>query len=256
MSSRTIRSRSGFAFLVLLFLATKAAAQPAPMDGLEILSRAAEAAGGEVWLQVDTLQFDGTISYYTRSNPEPRTVARYQMWREFQRSADTNLPSNGFVRVRVSTENEVIVDTSNVSQPASDEVEDVTSDSDTSFWTNAFAIELIRVAFNNEQFQVARMPDSNIESRPVYNVRIISPSGQESVVSVDSESYMIRAVGAIHRGGWRQRIYSDFRNVGETGYMQPYSISLHVNGSLAAHAELDEVQIDAPIDPQIFVVMP
>jgi hypothetical protein len=256
MNRRTNRSIPVIAFLVLFFMATRAAAQPAPMEGLEILSRAADAAGGEIWQQVETLQFDGTISYYTRSNSVPRTVARYQMWRDFHRSADSNLPSDGLVRVRVSTENEVIVDTSNASQSASVGVEDVAPDSDTSFWNNAFAIELIRVVLNNEQFQVARMPDGNIENIPVFNIRIISPSGQESVVSVDSDTFMIRGLGALQNGGWRQRIYGDFRNVSETGYMQPYSISLYANGSLAAHVDLHEVQINTPIDPQVFVVTP
>ncbi len=242
--------------LVLAMLLVPAAglAQADVENGDDILSRATSAAGGEVWRSVDSLYQDGTIQYFSRFTPLPRSTARYQVWREFDRSSEYNAPSQGRARVRVSSPTEVLRDIRFLgAQPNGDEQE---QSLDAAAWENAFAIELIRVAGENETYQLFRLPDANMDGHMTYTLRVVAPTGQETIASIDKQSLMIRAIRTLDKNVWRERIYGDFRSIGDSAYMQPYSISVFANGALVASVKLDRVLINEVIDPKVFADEP
>lgn len=113
-------------------------------------------------------------------------------------------------------------------------------------------LELIRVVGDNETYQLFRLPDTNVDGHLTYTLRIVSPTGQETIASIDQQSLMIRAIQTLDGNVWRERIYDDFRAVGDSAYMQPYSISVFANGALVAAVKLDRVSINEVIDPKVF----
>lgn len=243
----------GLVFAMLLIPAA-GLAQADVENGDEILSRATNAAGGEVWRSVDSLYQDGTIQYFSRFTPLPRSTARYQAWREFDRNSESNHPTQGRARVRVSSATEVLRDIRFLgAQTNNDEQE---QSPDAAAWENAFALELIRVASENETYQLFRLPNANVDGHLTYTLRVVAPTGQETIASIDKQSLMIRAIRTLDKNVWRERIFDDFRAIGDSSYMQPYSISVFANGALVASVKFDQVLINEVIDPEVFADEP
>lgn len=233
-----------------LLVPTASFAQADLENGDDILARAAVAAGGESWRSVDSLYLDGKIQYFSRFTPLPRSTARYQVWREFDRNTEINHPNQGRARVRVSSPSEVLRDVRFLGPQADGDEQEQSADG--SAWENAFAIELIRVAGENETYQLFRLPDANVHGHTTYTIRVVAPTGQETIASIDKQSLMIRAIRTLDGKAWRERIYDDFRAIGGSSYMQPHSISVYVNGALAASVKLDRALINDLIDPSVF----
>ncbi len=236
--------------LALLLVPAAGLAQADPEHGEDILDRATVAAGGETWRSVDSLYQDGTIQYFSRFSSLPRSTARYQMWRDYDRNSESNHPTQGRARVQVSTPTEILRDLRFLG-PSTSGDDDAQSD-DAAAWENAFAIELVRVAAENESYRLFRLPDSNVHGHMTHTIRIVAPTGQETIASIDRQSSMIRAIRTLDGDVWRERIYDDFRAVGDSSYMQPHSISVYANGMLTAAVRLDQVHINEAIDPTVF----
>lgn len=247
-------------FLSLLVMALPSTAQslasPDALTGRAILERAAEVAGGEFWLNPQTLMLSGEAVFYGPDHPAPRRrIERYRMWRVMNPNRTVSHGADGMVRILAQNDGQTVFDVGFDGETTWNERGVVPQEEAAAYWASNFGFGIIRQALG-DGFAITRVPDGEVGGHALYMLRITSPDGGETLFGIDQRSHFIRYMGFATPRGWHVRVYDDFywaQGLPDGArWLQPGSIALTYNGVLQNIIYWRAVSVNAPIDTIVF----
>lgn len=255
MVAATARWGKAFMFrliALILLVAWPASARNSELDARTILERAAEAAGGEAWLDPRTLQLAGTAEFYGPEGSEPRSRADdYRMWRVFNPDRTASHGADGMVRIRAAAGDRVIFEVGYDGETTWTQDGVLSREEADEYWASAFGFGIIRRALGSG-FTLRRVADGNVRGHATYKLHITDPNGGETLFGFDRDSFAIRSMEFMTPRGWHERIYDDFYRLADTGWLQAGRVSLSYNGILANEVFWTEARVDEPIPDSLF----
>lgn len=230
--------------------ALRAADAPEP-TAREIVARAQAAAGGETWIHPRTLLMRGHAVFYTPQGPERHE--RYDMWRVYPQQKGAAHAADGKVRIESwSNGRRVRLVTFDGQRSYTLDGPQPPSEADKQ-WSENFGFGVIRFALESG-FRQERLPDDSVEGRPVYVVRIVDPSRQETLFSIAKDDYAILRLGFDTSRGWHERLYSNFFRKPGLSWVQPGLVRLYYNGVKQNEIIWTDFELDRPMPDDLFVV--
>lgn len=240
--------------LLLILPATLATAtEPVPLTAHDIVEKAHEAAGGETWRTLRTLQLQGHASFF---NAGQTSVAdSYRMIRVLpDHSASAHL-ANGMVRFDAYIGEKVLFQISFDGKDSYDQnglIEDAAA---SERWKSNFGFGIIRFALE-PGFVLTRMADDTVDGHESYFIRVTDPSGQDTLFAIDRESYAIRMVGFDTPRGFHHRIYDTFRRREGLSFTQPGHVRLYYDSVKTADIRWTDFRVNEDLSPERFVISP
>lgn len=225
-------------------------------DPAAIVAAAHRAAGGEVWKRPLTLHLRGRAELWQNGLAEAHSVAdHYEMWREFPSWNAAAHQANGKVRIDARQGTRVLFQQSFDGEHSYNQNGRIDGAAASREWSEAFGFGIIRFALD-EGFRLQLMADDLVDAQPCRVVKVIDPSGTETVFAIDRDSAAIRRVGFDTPRGWHERIYSDFRWLDDPGFQQPMRVRLYYQGVKTNDIQWQEARVNQPIDAAVFVIQP
>lgn len=225
---------------------------PAQLTPEAILDRAAEAAGGDEWLNARTLALSGTAVFYGPSSPKPRSRATaYRMWRVFDPERQAAHGAEGKVRIHACDGSRQLF-TVGFDGATTWTERGVTPKAEAdAFWASNFGFGIIRHA-RKPGFKAERVPDDAVAGYPLYMVRLTDPSGARTLFGIDQQSFAIRMMGFASPRGWHVRTYDDFYRLPGSRWMQARKVTLYYNGVKSNEVFWRDTQVNAAMDEGLF----
>jgi len=243
-----LRSLSILGLTALLFLSQPIAGEPGP-DARTIMRQATEASGGDAWRLAKTNLMTGNATLYR----DGRGVYadRYEMRRIYPRQLSAAHTSSGKFRLDAYTKDTLLFTMSfdgermyNQNGPLPDEQASETAASNFGFSAVRFALD--------EGFSLARMADDQVAGHPAYFVQVTDPGGGKTLVAVDKQSWLIRSVGWQTPRGWHVRIYDNYYQANEAGFMQPGHVRLYYDGVKTGDIDWTGAEINLELPDALF----
>lgn len=238
-----------FVLPLLLLLTATVAPNHSPRA---IVAFAVAAAGGEAWLNVNSLYLAGSADFYAPGSAEPvRHVEDYRMWRAMDPNRTTAHGAEGKVRITAISGGKMLFDVGFDGVTTWNEKGVVPKAEADAYWASNFGFGIIRQALK-ESFQIEAAPERTIDGHQLDMVRIIDPGGQATLFGIDRESRFIRYMGFNTPKGWHERHYSDFIALPNPRWVQAREVTLFYNGVRQNTVHWREVRVGEPIDPALF----
>lgn len=231
-------------------------AAAAELTGRDILESAVAAAGGEAWLNPQTLILTGEATFYAPNSPTPRShIASYRMWRVMNPDRSVSHAADGKVRILAQSDGRTVFDVGFDGTTTWNERGIVPPAEAAAYWASNFGFGIIRQALR-DGFVITRVPDGEAGGHPLYMLRIVAPDGGETLFGIDQRSRFIRYMGFATPRGYHVRVYDNFywaanMPAGQR-WLQPGSIALTYNGVLQNVIRWHSVAVNTPIADAIF----
>jgi hypothetical protein len=228
-------------------------AAEAPLDGRTILARATEAAGGDDWANAKTLVLRGRAVFWSKAGEQPTSAPdSYIMHREFDPNRQAAHGAEGKLLIEVSDKGKPVWKVGFDGETTWTDKGIVPKEEADKMWASNFGFGIIRHALK-PGFEVQRLADSNVDGFESYIVRLIDPSGTESLFGIDRKDYAVRMVGFATPRGWHVRTYDKFfRPKTMPKWNQAGIVTLYYNGVKQNEIHWHSVEINAPINPAMF----
>jgi hypothetical protein len=213
--------------VVLILAAAAAAPAESPKD---LIERAVAVAGGEGWLNPQTLILEGSADFYSPSAPGPvRHVDDYRMWRAMDPNRSAAHVADGKVRITAKREGKLLFDVGYDGATTWNEKGIVPKDQADRYWAENFGFGIIRQALK-QGFTLERAPDRDIGGHALTMVRVIDARGTATLFGIDRQSHFIRYMGFATPRGWHERVYDDFVLGQNPRWLQAREVTLFYNG--------------------------
>lgn len=227
------------------------AAEPAP-DARDMVARAVEAHGGEVWLAPGTLILAGEAEFFAPDQVEPVSrVDDYRMWREMNPNRDSAHGADGKVRIDARTSGKLIFAVGYDGKSTWTDKGVMPAAEAEAYWASNFGFGIIRAALE-KKLRIERAPSRDIAGHPVDMVRIYDARGEATLFGFDKESHFIRYMAFQSPRGWHERQYDDFIRLTGTNWVQAREVTLFYNGIMANRVRWHTAEIGVPIEPGHF----
>ena len=204
------------------------------MKALEILEKALEASGGEVWQNPQTLHLVGTADFSPRGLVDDTHFLHFDYYALFRVFPPENVEAhraNGKVRVDATHGEEVFFQLKFDGKSSDMVMSDVAKRYGKYFeWSNNFGFSIIRHA-GKADFETTRLADDQVEGYPCHFVQVTDPKQNMTVFGIDSHTYNIRLVQFVTELGFHHRIYSNFYAANnEPRFVQAHQMRVYFDG--------------------------
>lgn len=243
-----------FRWLFLLAVALSVPALSAEtLDGRAILERARVAAGGDGWANARTLVLKGRAVFWGKTGSEPTSAPdSYVMHRELDPDRQAAHGAEGKLRIEVSSKGRRLWVVGYDGATTWNDKGPIPKAEADAYWASNFGFGIIRHALK-PGFRAERLADGNVDGHAVHIVRLIDPTGSESLFGIDSKDYAIRMVGFATPRGWHVRTYDKFfRPKSMPQWLQAGKVTLTYNGVKQNEIWWDSVAVNVPIDERLF----
>lgn len=241
-------------WLMLLLLVWSQAALAGPeLDGRAILERARQAAGGDDWANARTLVLKGRAVFWGKTGAEPSSSPdSYVMHRVLDPDRQAAHGAEGKLRIEVSDKGRRLWVVGYDGKTTWNDKGAIPKPEADAYWASNFGFGIIRHALK-PGFLAERLADGNVDGHPVHMVRLIDPTGTESLFGIDTGDFAIRMVGFATPRGWHVRTYDRFfRPPSMPQWLQAGKVTLTYNGVKQNEIWWDSVEVNVPIDPRLF----
>jgi hypothetical protein len=243
------------AWTVMMSACALALAMPvAARDSLsprEVVERAVEAHGGDVWLEPVTLRLSGTATFYEAKTGKVRATADdYRMWREMDAERTSAHGASGKVRIVAKAGERLIFQVGYDGETTWTERGIMPKDQADAYWATNFGFGIVRRALS-EGFSLSFAPSRDIRGRSTQLVRITDPGEAETLFGFDAESGFITYLAFDTPRGFHERLYEDFVRL-ENGWVQARSVTLLYDGVKNNTVFWSETAVGEAMDPAIF----
>lgn len=249
-SLNTVVTMSSCLLSALLLIAATSLTHANPLlPAAEIVRRAHEAAGGELWTRPQSLYLVGTSTFFEGNSPNH--FDSHEMWRIYPASKASAHQADGKVRIRSSQNGVTRLDLAfdgqrtRVNGNISDEA------SDSRRWASNFGFGVIRHALD-PGYTLMRLADDQVDGTPSFTIRVIDPEGSDTIFGIAITSYEILMVGFDTPRGWHQRIYSGFFSKPNSRWNQPGLVRLYYDGVKQNEVRWTDFQVNIPFAAQVF----
>lgn len=217
-----------------------------------VLEAAVKAAGGENWLNPQTLVLSGRAVFYAPDGVTPRSTADdYRMWRAMNPERTMSHGADGKVRITSKSAGKLMFEVGYDGETTWTEKGIMPKAAADAYWAANFGFGIIRRALE-PGFTLERAPDRNIEGHALDMIRVIDPQGGKTLFGIDKRSRYIRYMGFMSPRGWHERIYDDFVRYRKPDWVQARSVTLIYDGVKANTVFWEKAQVNAAIDPALF----
>lgn len=201
---------------------------PDELSATEIVKRAYEHAGGDAWVNPSSLLMEG-YGLFWRSSEQFVRYEPYRMWRVYPASKDAAHAADGRVRIEAFNDGELVFQLAFDGQHTYNQDGRLDESADSERWASNFGFGVIRHALD-DCYSVSRLPDDYVDGAPAYTIRVVDPSGGETLFGIRKSDFAIVSVGFETPRGWHERIYSDFYRNEDGGWLQPGRVRLYYDG--------------------------
>ncbi len=212
---------------ILLVMAAATADAESPRA---IIERAVDVAGGEQWLNPQTLVLEGSADFYSPAVAGPvRHVDDYRMWRAMDAGRTAAHAADGKVRITARMQGKLLFEVGYDGATTWNDKGIVPKTEADKYWAENFGFGIIRQALK-QGFRLERAPDRDIGGHPLNMVRVIDPGGAATLFGIDAQSHFIRYMGFATPRGWHERVYDDFVLGQNPRWLQAREVTLFYNG--------------------------
>ncbi|ANY21130.1 hypothetical protein A6F68_02636 [Tsuneonella dongtanensis] len=232
---------------LFLFLSVPLNAEDGPR---EILEKAIEVAGGEIWLAPRTLVLEGTADFYAPDKPGVASRSDdYRMWRAMDPDRKSAHGADGKVRILARKGTTTMFEVGFDGETTWNDKGVVPKAEADAYWASNFGFGVIRQALK-DGFRLESAPGRTIDGHALDMIRVIDPGGQATLFGIDRESRFIRYMGFATPRGWHERVYDDFVMLKEPRWLQAREVTLFYNGVRAntVHWKVARVNDDLPAE--------
>ncbi len=222
------------AVLIACLTATPAFAEAAPVSepdaltGAQIVAGAHEAAGGDAWVNPESLYMEG-YGLFWRGAEDFVRYEPYRMWRVYPQVKDAARAADGRVRIEAMANGEPVFQIAFDGAHTYDQNGRIEEEADSERWASNFGFGVIRHALD-DGYTVDRLPDDYVDGAPAYTVRVNDPAGGATLFNIRTADFAVVRVGFDTPRGWHERIYSDFYTNEDGGWVQPGRVRLYYDG--------------------------
>jgi hypothetical protein len=203
-------------------------AAPDTLEAREIIERAYAHAGGDEWVNPQSLLMEGYGLFWRGSEGFVR-YEPYRMWRVYPETKDDAHAADGRVRIEALNQGEVVFQIAFDGTQTYDQNGLMTDEADSERWSSNFGFGVIRHALD-DGYGLRRGPDDYVDGAPAYTVTIIDPAGGETLFNIRTDDFALLRVGFDTPRGWHERIYSQFYRNEDGGWLQPGRVRLYYDG--------------------------
>ena len=215
--------------------AMPAARQHAPaLDGAEIIRRAHEAAGGDIFVNPGTLFLSG-YNIIRPAGGEEVLWDAYAMWRQFAGERSDAHSASGRVRIEAWTGDGLAMLLAFDGEQTYNKDGLMEDQSANAMWSANFGFGAIRTALD-EGWTQTREADDLIDGVPAYLVRLTDPSGGKTLFGFRQSDFATLYVGFDTPRGWHERRYSHFFSLPGSDWVQAGRVRLFYDGIKANEA--------------------
>lgn len=224
--------------------------QPDALTGSQIVAGAYEAAGGDAWVNPQSLYMEG-YGLFWRGSQDFVRYEPYRMWRVYPVSKDAAHAADGRVRIEGLANGEPVFQIAFDGRDTYDQNGRVEEDADSERWASNFGFGVIRHALD-EGYGVDRLPDDYVDGAPAYTVQVNDPAGGETLFNIRQDDFSVVRVGFDTPRGWHERIYSEFFRNEDGGWLQPGRVRLYYDGVKANEIYWTRFETGGSYDDALF----
>ncbi len=242
--------------LLLLFAATVMSADPAPvvdpddLTATEIIERAYEHAGGDEWVNPESLLMEG-YGLFWRGTEDYVRYEPYRMWRVYPDEKSEAHAADGRVRIEAMKDGAIVFQIAFDGDVTYDQNGPIEGQADSDRWASNFGFGVIRHALD-DGYSLTRLPDDYVDGAGTYLIQITDPAGGETVFGIRQADFAIVSVGFDTPRGWHHRTYSDFFRNEEGGWLQPGRVRLYYDGVKANEVYWTRFEINGEYSKDLF----
>lgn len=212
---------------VVLVMAAAAVETESPRA---IIERAVAVAGGDLWLNPQTLVLEGSADFYGPTAAGPvRHVDEYCMWRAMDPNRSAAHAADGKLRVTARMAGKTLFEIGYDGATTWNDKGIVPKAEAERYWAENFGFGIIRQALK-QGFTLERAPDRDIGGHALKMVRVIDPAGVATLFGIDARRHFIRYMGFATPRGWHERVYDDFVIGQKPRWLQAREVTLFYNG--------------------------
>jgi hypothetical protein len=227
------------------------------LSAQQILRKAVNAAGGEVWQSPNTLVLKGVADFtpYGRQDAEHFIhFDDYAMYRVFPPDNDEAHKANGKVRFDATYGEKPFFLLKFDGKKSAMNLSDLAKPYGKHFnWSNNFGFSIIRFA-DDPTFTTTLLTTDQVEGYPCFMVQITDPKKNVTTFGIDQKTFNIRLVQFTTDVGFHHRIYSDFKRDKASGFVQPTRVRLYFDGLKWMDIHWQRFAVNQPIADKIFAV--
>ncbi len=238
-----------------LIVAPFAQAQPAKAQEnptpRQVVERAVEAHGGELWLKPGTLHLIGTATFFDPETGEVRSSADdYRMLREMDAERTSAHGASGKVRIIAKAGEKTLFEVGYDGETTWTQNGIIPKAQADAYWATNFGFGVVRQALK-EGFTLSFAPPRNVRGRDTRLVRITDPGGAQTLFGFDAESGFITYLAFDTPRGFHERLYADFVKL-ENGWVQARSVTLLYDGVMNNTVFWKTTKVGEVIEPGVF----
>ncbi|GGY38556.1 hypothetical protein [Parvularcula lutaonensis] len=222
------------------------------LSGREIIERAQDAAGGELFVHPRTLRLTGYNIIRDEAGGET-LWDRYAMWRQFPEQKTDAHTADGKVRIEAWSNGSLAMLLTFDGHRTYNEKGLVADQSANAMWGANFGFGAIRNALD-EGWSQKRKADRLIDGNPTFMVALTDPSGGETLFGIRQADSAIVYVGFDTPKGWHERRYSEFFSKPGSDWVQAGRVRLFYDGVKSNEAVWTDYEVGTPLPDALFVV--
>jgi len=218
-------------------------------NATQIMEKAHQAAGGEMWSRPQSLSMAGYGVFYK----DGKTVRHetHNMWRVYEGQKTDAHKVDGKVRIESIRDGKSVIDlsydgaftyTAGGQMPKSDNDKQ---------WSSNFGFGVIRHALD-DGYSLSRLPDDLIDGRPAFMVDVKDPVGGHTFFGIAQDDFAILKVAFDTPRGWHERIYSNFFSNPGDNWVQPGRVRLYYGGVKANEVIWESYAINETLPDCLF----
>jgi hypothetical protein len=239
------------ALLVAAPVAAKPAAEPTPA---QIIDRALEDAGGQLYRYPGSYHFTGVYLDY-RGKTVADVHQPYELWRVQPRDHPRGRVADGKIRVSAFLDGKPSMQLAFDGAKTYDINGPTGEGGEAAFWRTTMGFGMIRFALS-PGYTLTRLADDKVDDRPVRMIRVMDPSGESAVFSIRKSDYRVVRVSFPTPRGLHERIFSEFFTKKGSRWVQPGRVRSFINGEKEAEFIWTDYQIGVPLQDDLFVIQP
>lgn len=217
-----------------------------------IIERAVAVAGGERWLNPETLVLEGSADFYSPTAAGPvRHVDDYRMWRAMDAGRTAAHAADGKVRITAKIKGKLLFEVGFDGATTWNDKGIVPKAEADRYWAENFGFGIIRQALK-QGFTLERAPDRDIGGHALKMVRVIDPAGVATLFGIDARRQFIRYMGFATPRGWHERVYDDFVVGRNPRWLQAREVTLFYNGVRQNSVHWQRFTVGQPIPDSQF----
>lgn len=217
-----------------------------------IIERAVAVAGGDGWLNPQTLMLEGSADFYSPDAAGPvRHVDDYRMWRAMDAGRTAAHAADGKLRITARVAGKTLFEIGFDGATTWNDKGIVPKPEADRYWAENFGFGIIRQALK-QGFKLERAPDRDIGGHALNMVRVIDPAGVPTLFGIDAKRHFIRYMGFATPRGWHERVYDDFVVGRSPRWLQARTVTLFYNGVRQNTVHWRRFTVGKPIPDSLF----